>query len=151
MNNEDANQLDLLAVFHYVVGAITALFSCFPFIHVFMGLAIVAGKFPAISGSPGFPPDAAFGWIFVVMGSLFILFGWTASVCILLAGRKLKRRKNRIYCMAVAGVECMFVPFGTVLGVFTLIILNKDSVKQAFAQTQAAADEPPPLDETNRA
>ena len=28
--------------------------------------------------------------------------------------------------------ECMFIPFGTVLGVFTLIALNKDSIKEIF-------------------
>ena len=133
MNNEDAKQLDLLAVFHYVVGGIMAFFSCMPFMHVFMGLAMVSGKFfENADGSA--PPDAAFGWIFVIMGSMFILFGWAISICIIVAGRKLKHRKSRMYCMVVAGIECMFMPFGTVLGVFTLIALNKESVQEIFAQ-----------------
>lgn len=131
MNDEDAKQLDLLAIFHYVVGGIMALFSCMPFMHVFMGLAIVSGKFfDSADASP--PPDAAFGWIFVIMGSIFILLGWVISICIIVAGRKLKQRKSRMYCMVVAGIECMFMPFGTVLGVFTLIVLNKDSIKQNY-------------------
>ncbi len=28
----------------------------------------------------------------------------------------------------------MFMPFGIVLGVFTLIILNQDSIKETYAQ-----------------
>ena len=133
MNNEDTKQLDLLSIFHYVVGGVMALFSCMPFLHVLMGLAIVFGKFGASTESSNQIPDAVFGWIFVIMGSVFILLGWAISICIILAGRNLKRRSNRMFCMVVAGIECMFMPFGTVLGVFTLIALNKDSIKEIFA------------------
>jgi hypothetical protein len=45
--------------------------------------------------------------------------------------------KNRMYCMVVAGIECIFMPFGTILGVFTLITLTKDSVKGIFAEQDA--------------
>jgi len=137
MNNEDTKQLDLLSIFHYVVGGIMAFFSCMPFMHVFMGLAMVSGKFFENSEGCSSSPDAAFGWIFVIMGSIFILFGWAISICIMIAGRKLKRRSNRMFCMVVAGIECMFMPFGTVLGVFTLIALNKESIKEIFAQPPA--------------
>jgi hypothetical protein len=131
MGNEDLKQLDLLATFHYVVGGIMALFSCMPFMHVFMGLAMVSGKFfGEVEGSA--PPPFFFGWIFVIMGSVFILLGWASAACILMAGSKLKKRQGRLFCMVVAGIECMFMPFGTVLGVFTLITLNKDSVKELF-------------------
>ena len=34
-----------------------------------------------------------------------------------------------LYCLVVAAVECMLVPFGTVLGVLTIIVLNRPSVK----------------------
>lgn len=133
MNNEGTKQLDLLSIFHYVVGGVMALFSCMPFLHVFMGLAIVFGKFEGSTESSNQIPDAIFGWIFVIMGSIFILLGWAISICIILAGRNLKRRRNRMFCMVVAGIECMFMPFGTVLGVFTLIALNKDSIKENFS------------------
>ena len=133
MKNEDIKQLELLSIFHYVVGGIMALFSCVPFMHVFMGLAIVSGEF--FGKAKGAPP-ALFGWIFVIMGSVSILLGWTISICIIIAGRKLKARKNRVFCMVVAGLECMFMPFGTVLGVFSLIVLNKDSIKEIFEQRE---------------
>jgi hypothetical protein len=32
----------------------------------------------------------------------------------------------------MAGIECMFTPFGTVLGVFTIITLVRPSVKEVF-------------------
>jgi hypothetical protein len=33
----------------------------------------------------------------------------------------------------MAAVECLFMPFGTVLGIFTIVVLNRDSVKPLFA------------------
>lgn len=138
MNNEDLQHLDLLALFHYIVGGITAFFSCMPFLHVFMGLAIVSGKF--FEGSKGSGPPPFFGWMFVIMGTVFIVLGWSMAVCIILAGKKLKKRKNRSFCMVVAGAECMFMPFGTILGVFTLIVLSKDSIKGIFAEQLNALD-----------
>ena len=130
MNKDDDKQLELLSLFHYVVGGVLALFSCMPFLHVFMGLAMVSGAF--FENTDGAPPPAAFGWIFVIMGSIFILMGWASAACIIIAGKKLKAHKSRVFCMVVAGIECMFMPFGTVLGVFTLIALNKESIKESF-------------------
>lgn len=130
MKNEDLKNLDLLALFHYIVGGITALFSCLPFIHVFMGVAMLSGKF--FKESNGAEPPALFGWMFVVMGSIFILLGWSLAVCMIIAGRRLKARKSRVFCMVIAGIECIIMPFGTVIGVFTLVVLNKDSVKALF-------------------
>lgn len=137
MNSEESKQLDLLAVFHYVVGGLIALFSCIPFLHVFMGIAMITGTFFNNADGSEAPPDA-FGWLFVIMGSFFILMGWALAICILIAGKKLKARRSRLFCLVVAGIECMFMPFGTVLGVFTLILLSKDSVKQAFLEGAAA-------------
>jgi len=138
MTNEDSKNLDLLSMFHYIVGGITALFSCLPFIHVFIGLAMISGKF-ADNHSSG-PPEPWFGWLFVIMGAVFIVLGWGLAICMIIAGKKLKARKGRLFCMVVAGVECMLMPFGTVLGVFTLIVLNKDPVRVLFDGPPPSAD-----------
>ncbi|RII25328.1 MAG: hypothetical protein CXR31_14110 [Geobacter sp.] len=135
MANDDSKNLDLLSTFHYVVAGITALFSCMPFIHVFIGIATLTGKVITCDKNAG-PPEALFGWLFIIMGSVFILLGWSLAVCMFIAGKKLKSRKSRMFCVVIAAIECMFMPFGTVLGVFTLILLNKDSVKELFAQSE---------------
>ncbi len=132
MNNEDIRHLDLLSMFHYIVGGITALFSCIPIIHVIIGLSMVSGKFFNESNSP--EPPAFMGWMFVIIGTVFIVLGLSIAVCMIVAGKKLKKRKNRVFCMVIAGIECMFMPFGTILGVFTLIVLNKESIQEIFAQ-----------------
>lgn len=129
---EDEKHLDILAVFHYIVGVLTALFACFPLIHVAMGLAMILGKF-----DEPHPPPAMLGWFFVILGGIFILFGWVLAAAIIVTGAKLKKRLARTYCIVVAALECMMMPFGTILGVFTIIILMKDPVKEMFAAHQA--------------
>jgi hypothetical protein len=124
---EEEKQLDLLSLFHFIVGGLTAFFACFPLIHVALGLAMICGKF---DGSNAPPP--LIGWVFVILGGFFILCGWALAVTILVAGRKLKQRKSRTFCLAVGALECMMMPFGTILGVFTLIVLMKDSTKALF-------------------
>jgi hypothetical protein len=125
---EDEKQLDLLATFHYIVGGLTALFACFPLIHVALGVAMILGELDGKN-----PPPPALGWIFVIIGGTFVLLGWALATAILIAGKKLWRRTAYMYCLVVAGIECIFMPFGTVLGVFTIIVLMKDPVKQLFA------------------
>jgi len=132
MNNDDIKHLDLLSIFHYVVAGITAFFACIPFLHLFIGIAMVSGRF--FKENDGSGPPAIVAWMFIVMGAVFILLGWSMAVCVFIAGRKLKKRKNRMFCIVIAAIECMFVPFGTVLGVFTIITLSKDSVKELFEQ-----------------
>ncbi len=126
MTDDDRN-IDLLAIFHYVVGGLTALFSCLFLLHVAMGIAMLCGTFDGKDA-----PPKVFAWLFILFPSIFILIGWTLAGFIIAAGRKLKRRVAWTFCLVVAGIECVLMPFGTVLGVFTIMVLMKDSVKQMF-------------------
>lgn len=132
MKNEDIKHLDLLSLFHYIFGGITALTSCLPIIHVILGFSMVSGKL--FEESNGSASPAFIGWIFVIIGTVSIVMGLSIAVCMIVAGGKLKRRKNRVFCMVVAGIECMYMPLGTILGVFTLIALNKESIQEIFIQ-----------------
>lgn len=131
MNNDDKQYLKLLSIFHYIVGAMTALFSFFPLIHIAIGIAMLCGAFEGKDAPPRF-----LGLFFVILPSIFMLCGWAMAVCIIVAGRKLARYRARTYCLVIAAIECIFVPFGTILGVFTIIMLMKDSVKAMFAASQ---------------
>ena len=122
-------QLKLLSIFHYVLGGLTALFSCFPFIHIAIGIAIVVG---ALDGDGSDAPPRILGWFFIILPAIFILCGWALSACMIIAGKKLSRCKSRIFCIVIAGIECAMMPFGTVLGIFTIITLTKDPVKELF-------------------
>ena len=128
---QDADHLRLLSIFHYIVAGVMALWGCFPILHVVLGAAMVLHKFPVDKAEHG-PPDFM-GWLFLLMGGAFMVFGWSMAVATIVAGRSLARRHRYLYCLILAGVmaaTCM--PFGTILGVFTIIVLMRPSVKQAF-------------------
>ncbi len=121
----------MLAIFHYVVAGLAALFAMFPVIHLCMGLFFVFGA--SHLTQPGqTPPPAWFGWIFIIVASLFILLGLTLASLIFATGRCLARRKHHQFCFVMACVECLFMPFGTILGVFSIVVLNRETTKQLF-------------------
>jgi len=128
--SQDSEHLKLLSIFHYVVAAMAAFFACIQFIHFFMGLALATGALGA--EDPGVQPLGVF---FMVFAGLFIVAGWTLAALIAFAGRSLQIRKRYTFCLVVAGVECIFMPVGTVLGVFTIIVLMRDSVKEIFGRS----------------
>src|SRR5205809_2638427 len=137
--NQDREHLRLLAIFHYVVAGLAGLFSFFPLLYTTIGAIFI---FAARHGTPKpgeeLPPEFL-GRIFVVLGLLLFLLGTAMAICILIAGRCLSRRKHYIFALVMACIECLFIPFGTILGVFTIIALSRESVKELFTATQTRA------------
>ena len=70
------------------------------------------------------------------------------AVLVLIAGRFLGRRTHHLYCLVMAGIECCFMPFGTILGVFTIVVLLRPSVKTLFEQGVPSGDFVTPAGET---
>jgi hypothetical protein len=135
--NKDTEHLQLLAIFHYVVAGVAALCSFFPLLYSVMGgFLLYAAQHPGPNNQG--PPSAFLGWIFIAVGAVFFLAGITMAICILIAGRSLALRKRYSFALVMACTECLFIPFGTILGVFTIIVLSRESVKLLFAGTQTS-------------
>jgi len=132
---QDEDHLRLLSIFHYVVGGLAALFACFPVFHLVMGIVFII-----LSGRPadGEPVPALFGWLFVFIAGSIMLAGWALAACIITAGRFLAARRHYLFCLVMAGVECLFMPFGTVLGAFTIVVLSRPGVKKMFPTGRTA-------------
>lgn len=127
----DAGQLDLLAIFHFVLAGFCLLGLGFIFLHWLMMHTFIEN--PAIwenSKSPPPPKEffAMFKWFYLFMGFCTALIG----IGNLIAGLCIKKRKARTLTMVIAGLDCMMIPFGTVLGVFTIIVLARDSVRETY-------------------
>ena len=127
--DQDANHLNMLSIFYYVVAALAGIFSCIPFIHVVLGIAMISGAFEGTSGEA---PPAFLGWIFILIGLSIILIGAIYTVLLVLTGRYLAKRRHYTFCIVMAGISCAFMPFGTVLGIFTIIVLSRPQVKALF-------------------
>jgi hypothetical protein len=135
MTQQDESHLRLLAIFHYVVAGASALFSSIFLMHVFMGIAMLLGTF----GNDGDnEPPPALGLLFMLFGAVAVLVGWSFAGALVVAGRSLSHRKRHMFCLVVAGLACLLCnPFGTVLGVFTIIVLSRPAVKEAFGVQSA--------------
>lgn len=127
----DEEHLKLLSIFHYVVGAIHCAFAAlFVFQMIFM-LAMLS--IPMFAGKQGDAMPVMFMGIFMaVFFGLFVLFGLALGIGTILSGRFIKQRTRRTFSLVVAGINCMMFPFGTALGVFTLIVLVRDSVRRVY-------------------
>ncbi len=128
---QDEEHLKLLSIFHYVVGGLAALFACFPIIHLIIGIVFIA--LSAKPDAKGDVPPAFIGWLFVGAASAAMIVGWSIAACIITVGRFLAGRRHYTFCLVMAGIECAFMPFGTVLGVFTILVLVRESVKEMFS------------------
>jgi hypothetical protein len=134
--NQDEEHLRLLSIFHYVLAGVQALMACIPIIHLVVGMVLlVAG----LSSREGGPP-AVLGLIFMVIALAIIVLGWTTAVLVFLAGRFLSARTHYLYCFIIAAITCAFVPLGTILGVFTIVVLTRPSVKALFEPSAAAQE-----------
>ncbi|WFB35803.1 hypothetical protein P3T73_16750 [Kiritimatiellota bacterium B12222] len=132
---QDESNLNLLSIFHFVLGGLTALISCFPFIHLLFGVLMLTEQANAEEEIPAFV-----AWLFICIPATLILMGWALSICMIVAGLKLKKRKAYTFCVVIACIECLMMPFGTLLGVFTLIMLYKEPIKALFYPAT-----PPPM------
>jgi hypothetical protein len=116
--SDNEQHLRLLAVFHYVVAGLTALFALFPLIHFAVGWFLLHAPPP----KQGEAPPAFVGYIFMGFG----------AACVFAAGRCIHSRTRYWFVFVMACFQCAFFPFGTVLGVFTIVVLSRPSVKQMF-------------------
>jgi len=128
--NRDLEHLKLLWIFHYVDAGMTAVFACIPFLHFFMGLALATG---ALGDSD--PEARPIGFGLMVIAGFLILAGWTLATLIALAGRSIQTRRRYTFSLVVAAINCIFMPIGTVLGVFTIIVLTRESVRSLFGHS----------------
>ncbi|MEM0965614.1 MAG: hypothetical protein AAGJ81_05650 [Verrucomicrobiota bacterium] len=127
--SDEENHLQLLSIFHYILGGIGCVTSFFPIIHLIIGIALAVSP-TTFEGGDEVP--TMIGLAFALIAGLFIVVGLAGSICVILTGRFIAQRKHYTFCIVIAAIECLFMPFGTILGVFTLVVLMKDSVKQRF-------------------
>ena len=128
--DRDQEHLRLLMWAYYIWAGTIGFFSLFALFYIAMGAMIASGGFPQpnVSG----PDPRPFGMLFVGIGSAFLILGSTFAVLTFFAGRSIRDRRRRMFCMILAGFNCLQVPFGTAMGVCTFIVLNRPEVKLLF-------------------
>ena len=146
-------RLRLLEIGYYIRGGITFAFSGFFLLYVviLIGLSFVpddawASKpAPVSSPTPGSigapahspspvaqaPPKALFRIMAGVLG-LFMMLGWTFAALSAYAGWCIRKRQRKILVYVMAGLNCVFIPYGTLLGVMTFLAIGSPAGQLEF-------------------
>ena len=140
----DANQLRLLAIFHFVFAGLAIVGLGFIALHYMFMHTMFSNPEMWKNQKGGPPPEqffAMFIWLYVFFAAILIgggIINLVSAFCI-------HRRKRRMFSLVVAGIDCLQIPFGTILGVFTIIVLLRDSVQELYdaEQTGGCAGEQP--------
>jgi hypothetical protein len=136
----DNQHLKLLEIFHYVMVGLAAGGILFMFVHYMIMSTVFTN--PHIleqlrksqeQQHQAMPFDPAqfihaFIWFYVFMWA----WGLVSLVMNLVSGLAIHGRRWRMFSMIVAGFNCINLPFGTILGVFTLIVLVRPSVAALY-------------------
>ena len=145
-------RLRLLAVGFYIKGAVCALVVSVFLIHFVMLLTFsfmpesawqtnppARTSIESISVSPSPTPRPVNQGPPVVMFRIFagvlgvvILLGWTFGALTIYAGRCVQKRERRLFIYVMAGLNCALIPWGTLLGICTFIVLQMPVARREF-------------------
>jgi hypothetical protein len=123
--NKDLSHLKLLGVLHTIWGVLAILFGlAFGILYIALG----ANANVEISGnlSPGTAHE-----IFMVVGIVVIVLSSIYGILMMVAGGMLRKQRGYGFCFFVSILDLLSFP-GIVLGIFTLIVLLRPTVKELF-------------------
>jgi hypothetical protein len=142
-----AHDLRLLSIGYYIQGGIAGVYTLLILGYSAFATALLANinKMAGQSNQQEIPP-ALFSIISIL---LVIVLGLCCvyTVCMFLAGYWLPRFRNRVFIQIIGALNCLAIPYGTILGIFTLMVLQRPSARQFFAAGTGAppvVPTPPP-------
>jgi hypothetical protein len=146
----DRKHLNTLSTCYYVLSGILLFFSGLAMADVVFGILMLTGGIAVPSPEPAM--SKFMGGTLIFSGCVGMLLCWADAVILFLAGSFLARAEHRTFCLVVAALTCLSFPLGTLLGVFTIMVLSRDSVKTLFQggrepprAAQPVCPTPPPL------
>jgi hypothetical protein len=132
----DDEHLRLLSLFHYVSGGLTLLISLF-FGAWFTIMATVFAFIPPVPHATEAPmphPSGLPGFMVAIFAVFFVL-AVAYGVIEIVAARSLARRRRWLFTLLAALPRLLFIPYGLMLSIFTLLVLERPSVKQSFRRS----------------
>lgn len=137
----DDEHLRLLRIGYLVSGFANLLWVFFPLIYVAIGIMIFfIGLFSRNHGGDDAAP-AFVGLIFAGIGGTIAVIIACMAALKLFTAKALRTRTHRVLCLVTAGISCLAIPYGTLLGIFTFMVLQRPTV---IAQFEAPVTPAPP-------
>ena len=135
----DIENLNLLSIFHFVGAGLACLGLLFLAVHfAFMHSFLEdPSAWQPHGAKPVPPPPPELIKFFGFFYALFALWFIASLILNIISAVCLRTRKSRNFSLAVAAVNCLHLPLGTVLGVFTIVVLCRDSVRTLYETASA--------------
>jgi hypothetical protein len=137
----DADHLHLLGVLHFVLAGLAVIGLGFLFLHYTLMQSLLSNPEMWKNQQGGGPPPkeffAIFKWFYLIFG-VGLSAGGLGNV---LSGIFIWKKKHRIFSLVVAGLNCIQFPFGTALGVFSFIVLYRDSVCESYESSEGVTSQ----------
>jgi hypothetical protein len=130
----DIEHLNALAICHFIYAGLELLAVAAGVLYLVLGIVVLNA--PPPSGPPGAPPPpvAFIGWLFIGLGSFIALLSLAGAIATLIAGLDLRKHRRWTFSFVMAFVNAVVgFPIGTVLGVFTILVLLRPSVKDLYS------------------
>ena len=122
--------LSTLSILHYVYGALQ-IFVGLVLAIIFFTVGSFMGSDAVITEEPAAGIAARFIQVFGgSMALLLLLWG----LLVILSGMWLGQKRNRTGSIVIAALTCLSFPFGTALGIFTIVVLSSEDVKASYDQ-----------------
>jgi len=127
--SKDVDQLKTLGICTICYGVLFALLSLFALIYIAIGIGIAVDPGPT---APGDPDPAIVGGVFAIVGLVVMGILLVKGTLLVASGIGLTRHKWRTLSYVTAGLACMNIPLGTILGVCTIMVLSRPSVRVLY-------------------
>lgn len=129
VSRKDGDLLSIVSIFHYVLGGFQMLFSLIGFVYIAVGILMATG---AMDSAKGGAPPPELGWIFGGVGVVFVLIFLAIGLLTIRTGINISRRRRRTFCIVIDSILCTMVPFGTIVGIFGLVLLTRLETVEEF-------------------
>jgi hypothetical protein len=132
----DEEHLRLLSLFHYIAGGITLFFSLIILFEFLLLLVFWEGlmqQYDQHRFTSNHELDATFLTIFFYLLLFILLIVITFGILEILSARFIKLRKHRTFSFIIAILNLLSIPYGTILGIMTIIVLSRNSVKEIYS------------------
>ena len=123
----DNEHLNLLSIFYFIFGGLT-IFTSFIILAYITLFSAIFTNLP-INGSD--IEEFPVGIISLVFAGLFILV-FAYGVLLIIAGVNIRKKDKRVFSLVIGALAITSFPFGTALGVFSIIVLTRNSVIELY-------------------
>lgn len=129
------SHLRALAVLHYVFGGLQLL-ACMG-LGAFLAFGI--GHEHELNQLGQSADDRAAGVGTIAIFSVLLLISIVSTLLQFFAAEMLRRQRRLTLCLLCAGWNCMWLPLGTALGIYALVVLLDPQMKPLFATRTGTA------------